>query len=59
MVEPNLELKDIYKSFGTATPAAGLSLSVNKGEFVCIVGAVGSGKTSFLNSIAGNMVYLP
>lgn len=53
MVEPNLELKDIYKSFGTATPAAGLSLSVNKGEFFTLLGPSGSGKSTVLRILAG------
>jgi ABC-type multidrug transport system fused ATPase/permease subunit len=36
-----------------------IDLKFKKGEFICVVGAVGSGKTSLLNAIAGNLVYLP
>ena len=35
-----------------------LDLKIKKGEFVCIIGEVGSGKTSLLNSIIGDMIYV-
>lgn len=37
----------------------GMDFKVKKGEFVCVVGPVGSGKTSLLNALAGNMLYMP
>ena len=37
----------------------GIDLKVKKGEFVVIVGKVGSGKTSLLKSIFGEMLYVP
>ena len=37
----------------------GLDLEFKKGEFVIIVGAVGAGKSSFLSSITGDMLYVP
>jgi ABC-type cobalamin/Fe3+-siderophores transport system ATPase subunit len=36
-----------------------MDFKINKGEFVCVIGAVGCGKSSLLNAIAGNMMYLP
>ena len=36
-----------------------INLKVQKGEFVCIIGDVGSGKSSLLNSIIGDLIYVP
>lgn len=35
-----------------------IDLKINKGEFVCIIGDVGSGKTNLLNAMLGEMLYL-
>lgn len=35
-----------------------ITLNISHGEFVCIVGDVGSGKSSMLNAIIGDMMYL-
>lgn len=35
-----------------------VSLDIKPGEFICIVGLVGSGKSSLLNAILGEMVHL-
>ena len=34
-------------------------MKVKRGEFVCIIGDVGCGKSSLLSSIIGDMLYLP
>ena len=36
-----------------------IDLSVNRGDFVCVIGDVGSGKSSLLNAIVGDMIYVP
>lgn len=33
-------------------------LTINKGEFVCIIGDVGSGKSSLLSSLIGDLLYI-
>lgn len=55
-MEVMLELKNIRKSFYLNTPNEleilhGLNLTVEKGEFLSIVGASGSGKSTFMNII--------
>lgn len=54
---PAVRIVDVSKRFG-AGPAAVLaldrvSLDVERGEFVCIVGASGCGKSTLLNLVAG------
>ena len=36
-----------------------IDIDIKKGEFVIIVGKVGAGKTSLLNAITGEMLYVP
>ena len=36
-----------------------LDIKIKKGSFVVIIGATGSGKTSLLNAIFGEMIHLP
>lgn len=52
-----IELKDIRKTYdakGVPAPALrGVSLSVDRGEFVCIAGSSGSGKTTLLHLMGG------
>ena len=52
-----LELKNIRKSFGEGSSLIevlkGIDLSVEKGQFVVLLGPSGSGKSTLLNIIGG------
>jgi iron(III) transport system ATP-binding protein len=51
--EPYLVVEDITKTFGELVALRDISLSVNEGEFVCLLGPSGCGKTTLLRIIAG------
>ena len=46
-----IEVKNIYKSFGTLEVLKGVNLTVKKGEIVSIIGKSGAGKTTLLQII--------
>lgn len=46
-----VEVKNLTKSFGDLLVLNDISFNVEKGEFLCIVGPTGCGKTTFLNSM--------
>ena len=53
-----LELKNIYKTFNPGTvnekrALNGISLTLNDGDFVTVIGSNGAGKSTVLNAIAG------
>ena len=53
-----LELKELYKTFNPGTINAktalnGLSLTLNDGDFVTVIGGNGAGKSTMLNAVAG------
>ncbi len=48
-----LSLHEVTKKFGDAVAVSRVSLDVQQGEFLSILGASGSGKTTILNMIAG------
>ena len=48
-----LEIKDLGVSFGGITALKGISLSVNDGEIVTLIGANGAGKTTTLRTVSG------
>lgn len=53
-----LEVTEIRKTFHSGTPnevraLQGVSLSLERGSFVCVIGTNGSGKSTLLNAVAG------
>ena len=50
---PLLELKDVHSYYGNIHALKGISLSVEKGEIVTLIGANGAGKSTTLKSISG------
>ena len=48
-----LTLERLTKKFGTHLAVDGLSLEVEKGEFIALLGPSGCGKTTTLQMIAG------
>lgn len=51
--EPIVVLSDVRKSFGALEVLKGISLSVTKGEVICIIGPSGSGKSTLIRCING------
>lgn len=48
-----LEIKDLCVSYGAINALKGISLTVNDGELVTLIGANGAGKTTTLHTISG------
>lgn len=46
-----VEVRNLTKKFGDLLVLDDISFNVEKGEFLCIVGPTGCGKTTFLNSL--------
>lgn len=46
-----VEVRNLTKSFGDLLVLNDISFNVEEGEFLCIVGPTGCGKTTFLNSL--------
>ena len=49
---PKVVVKNLTKRFGELVVLDNISFSVGKGEFLCIVGPTGCGKTTFLNCLS-------
>jgi ABC-type histidine transport system ATPase subunit len=52
-----LDIKDIYKSFGTLEVLKGISLKAQTGDVIALIGSSGSGKSTFLRCI--NLLEVP
>ena len=53
-----LDISHVYKSFNIGTPVQkdaliDLSLHLNEGDFVTVIGGNGAGKSTMLNAVAG------
>lgn len=48
-----LELKNIHTYYGNIRAVRGISLTVNAGEMVCLIGANGAGKSTTLMTVSG------
>jgi branched-chain amino acid transport system ATP-binding protein len=53
MTQPLLELKNVHSYYGNIHALKGISLSVNTGEVVTLIGSNGAGKSTTLRTISG------
>jgi branched-chain amino acid transport system ATP-binding protein len=49
----HLEIKDLHVHYGKIEAIKGISVTVNQGEIVTLIGANGAGKTTTLKTISG------
>ena len=49
----SIELRDIYKSFGSNEVLKGVNLSVEDGEICALIGENGAGKSTLMNILGG------
>ena len=50
---PLVRVVDVHKSFGSVRVLRGMSITVNTGQAVCVIGPSGSGKSTLLRCING------
>ena len=53
MSTPIIEMRNIEKHFGSVIALAGVSLAVNAGEVMCLLGDNGAGKSTFIKTMSG------
>ncbi|MFF7975592.1 ATP-binding cassette domain-containing protein [Streptomyces sp. NPDC007905] len=49
----SIALRDVRKAYGRTTALDGVELEVDEGEFFCLLGPSGAGKTTTLKTVAG------
>ena len=54
---PLIEVRDIVKTFGSVIALNGVSMTVRRGEVLCLLGDNGAGKSTLIKTLAG--VYRP
>ena len=50
---PIIEVKNIVKHFGSVIALSGVSITVSKGEVLCLLGDNGAGKSTLIKTLAG------
>ncbi len=55
MAEPMLKLENVHSYYGNIHALHGISLHVNQGEIVTLIGSNGAGKTTTIRTISGIM----
>jgi ABC-type Fe3+/spermidine/putrescine transport system ATPase subunit len=50
---PTIRLKNVTKKFGRVKAIDNLSLTIDEGEYLCVLGPTGAGKTTLLKLVAG------
>lgn len=53
------EKQDEKKKLEKFVTLRDIKFSIKKGEFISIIGDVGSGKSSLLQAIIGDLIYIP
>ena len=51
-----LEVQDVVTAYGQVVALKGVSMHVDQGEVVCLLGANGAGKSTLINTISGILV---
>ena len=46
-----ITVKNLKKHFGGADVLAGIDVTINKGDVICVIGPSGSGKSTFLRCL--------
>jgi simple sugar transport system ATP-binding protein len=50
---PLIEIRNLVKHFGSVIALSGVSLNVNRGEVMCLLGDNGAGKSTLIKTLAG------